>query len=160
MTIPKTTITLGTSRSAANRASRVRASQRVLRRAGNAPAVATLAEASVTGVFPAAAGRLDGGARREGLRGRVQRALRTGLAEQRLLDLDLQFLGCGVVVGDLRAQAFSTSSSAELVEDGFARPLSSSIFMNSSACTPPPVLKTGLPEESRNFPPKAPTSVA
>src|SRR5438093_9680678 len=47
---------------------------------------------------------------------------------------------------------FRTSSSSDDVEAGLASPSSSSIFMNSSALTPPPVLKTAFPDESRDLP--------
>ena len=42
------------------------------------------------------------------------------------------------------ANALSTSASSELVEAGSARPSSMSIFMNFSACRPPPDLEGGL----------------
>src|SRR5438105_15065250 len=51
------------------------------------------------------------------------------------------------------AKAFSTSSSAEVVEDGLARPLASSILMMSRAFTPPPALEAGLHAPSRDVPP-------
>ena len=53
-----------------------------------------------------------------------------------------------------------TSSSSDWVEVGLVSPSTMLWRMNSSACTPPPCWNAGLPAESRNVPPKAPSSWA
>jgi hypothetical protein len=47
---------------------------------------------------------------------------------------------------------FTTSVSSDSAEAGFVVPSSMLFFMISSAVRPPPVLKAGLPLESRNWP--------
>src|SRR5437870_485335 len=96
MTIPKTTMMLGASSASANRPSRVRALQLVDRLRGSAPAVGAEAPLAISAGLRGA-GRERGGCR-------VQRVLRALLAEQCVLDLDLERLRGGVVVGHLRAQ--------------------------------------------------------
>ena len=51
-----------------------------------------------------------------------------------------------------------TSSSSDSVDAGLVMPSSSVCFMNSRACSPPPVLNVGWPAPSRNVPPNAPRS--
>src|SRR3954467_3819742 len=58
------------------------------------------------------------------------------------------------------AKALSTSASSADVDAGSASPWSSRLFMNCSACTPPSWLNSGLPDGSRNLPPKAPRNCA
>src|SRR6266540_2137272 len=54
---------------------------------------------------------------------------------------------------------FRTSSSSDSIELGLVSLSSRDFFMNSSACTPPPLSNAAdLPSSERNLPPKAPSS--
>src|ERR1700759_1888115 len=106
MTTPNTTMMLGSSRTSAKRPSRVRDIRSDQRDAGWRPAVGLV---SAVDMAPAATGGPGpgGSARDVGVElrgGGVQRGLGGLLAQQRVLDLDLQRLRRRVVVGDRRAQ--------------------------------------------------------
>src|SRR5690242_4356468 len=99
MTIPKTTMMLGANSARAKRASRVRARQLVPRTPTAGPVVSADAPAAISAARRSRRRRARCECRSRG----VQRVLRALLAQQRVLDLDLERLRRRVVVGHLRA---------------------------------------------------------
>src|SRR5436190_4970118 len=101
MTIPKTTMTLGMRRIAANRSSRVRARQLIRRGPPTGPPGAAV---SAVLAIPTRGWASGVGVRIEEVSGAVERVLDARLAEQSVLNLDLELRRAGVVVGDLWAE--------------------------------------------------------